>query len=134
MNEQILFQLLKEKLIPDLIKTDQYSYNDATSEYFDASIELKCRSAYYKYLLIEKSKYDRLMTSSNARYINSIPVHPYENTYQVYSWNLNRLPEPRWSYRMCKETTEFGPVNYVRKLVGFLDISVGKNLTSILFN
>jgi hypothetical protein len=134
MNEQILFELLKEKLIPDLEKTDQYNFSDGTSEYFDAAVELKCRSCHYRYLLIQKDKYDKLMTSNNPRYINSIPIAPYQNTYGVYSWNLNTVEEPRWRYRMCIETTQFGPPTYVRKLVGFLDIHNAKNLTSRLFN
>lgn len=133
MNEQILFSLLKEKLIEDLEHTDQFNPTDGTSIINELSIELKCRSAYYKYLLIEKSKYDKLILSKNARYINSIPVHPYENTFEVYSFDIKRLPEPRWSLRWCKETTQFGPPKYVQKLVGMLDKDKAKNITNKLF-
>ena len=135
MVEKELFQLLKNKIIPDLQKTEgQYSYSDATSESFNSVIELKCRTAHYRYLLIQKDKYDKLMTNENPRYINSIPVYPYDgNSFEVYSWDLKKVPEPRWRLRRCIETTEFAPPNYVMKMVGFLDIKIGKNLTKKLF-
>jgi len=133
MNELLLFNLLKEKLIKDLEHTDQFNPTDGTSIINELSIELKCRSAHYRYLMIEKNKYDKLILSKNARYINSIPVYPYENTFEVYSFNIKKLPEPRWSWRFCKETTEFGPVKYVRKLVGMLDKDQATNITNKLF-
>jgi hypothetical protein len=134
MNEQRLFTLIKEKLLPDLEKTDQYNFSDATSKEYDYQIELKCRASHYRFLMIEKVKYDKLMTSKNPRYINSIPVHPYENTYAVYSWDLKKLDQPRWFEKWCKETTEFGPVKYVKKWVAMLDTHKAKNLSPMLFN
>lgn len=133
MNEQILFQLLKEKLIPDLEPTDQYNPTDGTSIKNELALELKCRNAHYRFLMIEKNKYDKLILSKNARYINSIPVFPYENTFEVYSFNIKKMPEPIWFYKWCKETTHFGPVKYVRKLVGMLDKEKSRNLTKKLF-
>lgn len=134
MDEKKLFSLIKEKLIPDLEKTDQYSYRDGISKEFEMTLELKCRRAHYRFLLLEKDKYDKLILNKNPRYINSIPVYPYQNTFEVYSWNLNKIKEPYWFQKWCKETTDFGPERYVKKWVTMLDTHKAKNLTSKLFN
>lgn len=133
MNENELFRLLKQHLIPDLEATDQFNPTDGTSSKHKMAIELKCRSYCYRFLLIEKNKYDKLLLHKNARYINSIPNGRDNLTYEVYSFDINKLPEPVWQYKWCKETTEFGPVKYVRKLVGMLDKNNAKNITNLLF-
>ena len=133
MNESILFNLLKEKLIPDLLPTDQYNPTDGTSIKNELALELKCRSYCYRFLLIEKNKYDKLILHKNARYINSTPNGGDNLTYLVYSFDVKKMPEPVWFYKWCKETTYFGPVKYVRKLVGMLDKHKAKNLTNKLF-
>jgi hypothetical protein len=133
MEEKILFNLLKEKLIVDLEPTDQYNPTDGTSIKYELSIELKCRSKYYGFLLIEKNKWDKLSLAKNARYINSIPNGRDNLTYEVYSFDIKKLSQPHWFYKWCKETTQFGPPVYVRKLVGLLDNKKAKNLTDKLF-
>jgi hypothetical protein len=133
MNEQRLFNLIKENLIPDLEKTDQYNPKDATSVEYDMALELKCRKAHYRFLILEKVKYEKLIKSKNPRYICSIPVYPYKNTFEVYSWDLNKLNDIRWFEKWCKETTEFGPIKYVKKWVCMLDTQKGKNLSTKLF-
>ena len=134
MDERKLFNLIKEKIIPDLEKTDQYSYKDATSKEFEMVLELKCRRQHHRFLILEKEKYDKLILNKNPRYINSIPVYPYQNTFEVYSWNLKKLENPRWIQKWCKETTDFGPDKYILKWVTMFDIHKEKNLSSKLFN
>ncbi len=87
MSEEELFEQLSE-LIPDLKKAEnEYSTFDCTSEILNAYIELKCRHTHYSTLLIEKSKYDRLVDEARSKlmaplYINSTPEG-------VWSFNLD---------------------------------------------
>lgn len=134
MNEQKLFNLLKDKLIPDLEKTDQFNPKDATSEMYDMALELKCRKAHYRFLILEKVKYEKLIKSKNPRYICSIPVYPYTDTYEVYSWDLHKLENIKWFQKYCKETTEYGPEKYIKKWVCMVDTHKAKNLSRRLFN
>ena len=79
LNEQTLFQLIKERLAPDLQQTDQFHFSDCFSKDKDLIIELKCRRFHYETLIIEHSKYVKLMSASywEVRYINSTPIGIY---------------------------------------------------------
>ncbi len=95
-NEETLFLRLKEVLIPDLEKsTDEFSSFDCTSKILNAYIELKCRHTHYSSLLIEKSKYDRLMQIADTNfmaplYINSTPEG-------VWAFNLLKFDNITWT-------------------------------------
>lgn len=127
LNEQLLFQLIKEKLAPDLQSTDQFHYSDCTSEQKNLIIELKCRRVHYDELLIEQSKYAKLLSSKywEVRYINSTPVG-------IYSFDLREIEEPDWFIKDCKKTTDFENNEYVPKLVGMLNIIDSKDITRLL--
>lgn len=127
LNEQLLFELLKEKLMPDLQQTDQFHFSDCFSKEKDLIVELKCRRVHYETLLIEQSKFIKLMSASywEVRYINSTPIG-------IYSFDLRMIEEPNWIMKDCKKTTDFEDNSYVPKLVGMLDIKDAKNITKLL--
>jgi hypothetical protein len=120
--EKDLFQFIKENYIEDLEQTEQYSYDDATSEIKKMHIELKCRYTHYDDLMIEKKKYDKLIIHKRCRYICSTPEG-------IYSFNLHKIDEPQWEIKKMPRTTEFG--SYYEKIdkeVGYLHISKAKKL------
>lgn len=127
LNEQSLFELLKEKLLPDLQQTDQFHFSDCFSKEKDLIVELKCRRVHYETLLIEQSKFIKLMSASywEVRYINSTPIG-------IYSFDLRMIEEPNWITKDCKKTTDFDDNSYVPKLVGMLDIKDAKDITKLL--
>jgi hypothetical protein len=127
LNEQSLFELLKEKLLPDLQQTDQFHFSDCFSKEKDLIVELKCRRFHYETLMIEQSKYIKLMSASywEVRYINSTPIG-------IYSFDLRMIEEPNWIMKDCKKTTDFENNTYVPKLVGMLDIKEAKDITKLL--
>ena len=127
MSEEELFDQLSE-LIPDLKKAEnEYSTFDCTSEILNAYIELKCRHTHYSTLLIEKSKYDRLIDEARSKlmaplYINSTPEG-------VWSFNLNKFDDLVWTDQdNLPATTEFDNKEKVTKLVSFLPVEKGDRL------
>ena len=127
-NEETLFLRLKEVLIPDLERAvDEFSSFDCTSKILNAHIELKCRHTHYSTLLIEKSKYDRLMEIANTNlmaplYINSTPEG-------VWAFNLLKFDNITWTEQdNLPATTEFDNKEKVTKAVGFLPIEEGDRL------
>ena len=127
-NEETLFLRLKEVLIPDLERAvDEFSSFDCTSKILNAHIELKCRHTHYSSLLIEKSKYDRLMEIAKTNlmaplYINSTPEG-------VWAFNLLKFDNITWTEQdNLPATTEFDNKEKVTKAVGFLPIEDGDRL------
>lgn len=121
MNEQELFDHLKGGWYPDLVKSEgQFDSFDCISEHNKQYIELKCRHTHYPDLLIERSKYVRLVCeaqelSLDPWYINSTPEG-------IYAFDLTRVPEPDWTSRWMPETTEFASNKKIIKVVGFLHL------------
>jgi hypothetical protein len=124
MIESELFKYLKDKYIPDLSKGKEYSSFDCYSVKYKMFIELKCREVHYDTLLIEKYKYERLISLSlgygyKPYYINSTPKG-------IYSFKLDIAPE--WISKLLPKTTEFAENNKILKEVGYLDIKDAKQL------
>ena len=121
MKEADLFDLLRESRFPDLTKSEgTFDTFDCISEESKYYIELKCRHTHYPDLLIEHSKYVRLVDEAGLRaltpfYINSTPQG-------VYAFDLSRVPEPTWEERWMPTTTEFANTSKKIKLVGFLKL------------
>ena len=124
MQEQELFNWLKERFIPDLDPTSEFDYKDAYSKANDLYIELKSRNKHYDQLVIEKIKYDKLITLANVRYINWTPAG-------IYSFNLHQIAKPYWQTIPMRKTTEFENNNIENKLVGLLDISLAKEISTL---
>jgi hypothetical protein len=125
LNENKLYNLLKENLIPDLEQTDQFNPADATSNKYNLSIELKCRNKHYSYLVIERNKYNKLILNEKSRYICSTPLG-------IYSFNIKKLPEPYWEKRWLPDTYHFNKPEYIQKEVGYFNINQAKNITGLL--
>jgi hypothetical protein len=128
LTEEVLFDLLKKRLVPDLIKVqDEFSNYDCISDENYAYIELKCRRTHYEELMIEKYKYDRLIEQSidrnyNPIYINSTPKG-------VWAFNFNYVKEPQWKQQgNLPATTDFENKEKVDKIVGFVNIEKGVRL------
>jgi hypothetical protein len=117
--EQELFDYLKESRFPDLVRSEStFDSFDCISEEHALYIELKCRHTHYPELLIEKSKYDRLILEAKFRemepwYINSTPAGKW-------GFDLFKVPEPFWEERWMPTTTEFKDTRKKIKVVGFL--------------
>jgi len=125
LNENKLYNLLKENLIPDLEQTDQFNPADATSSKYNLSIELKCRSNHYSTFLIEKKKYDNLILNPKCRYIVSTPLG-------IFSFNLKKIKEPVWFEQWLPNTYHFHKPELILKEVGYLHINQSKNITNQL--
>ena len=124
MREQELFDHLKNSHFPDLVKSEgTYDSFDCISEDKKYYIELKCRHTHYPDLLIERSKYTRLVDEAGFRiltpwYINSTPEG-------IWGFDLSRVPEPAWEERWMPATTEFANTSKKTKVVGFLQLDYG---------
>lgn len=123
-DENKLFQLLKQNLIPDLEKTDLFNPKDCTSASLELSIELKCRRYHYDYLLLEKSKYDNLIKNKKVRYICSTPKG-------IFSFNLKKLKNIVWFNEYLPATTDFHNTDKIYKQVTFLNISDAVDISFI---
>lgn len=134
MTEQIAYQVIKQKLIPDLIdnnEIDEMSPVDWYSPQLDMGIEYKNRNYYFSSVIIEKSKYDELMKYNKARYINAIP-QGYNRTW-YFSWDLKKIPEPKWAQIDLKNSQQFyRDSERINKLAGFLPIVIAKNITNLI--
>lgn len=121
MKELELFEYLKDKLYPDLVKSEgEYDSFDCISKSSKSYIELKCRNTHYLTLLIEFVKYEHLMLTAvdlgyTPYYINSTPV-------AIYSFDLSSIEQPVWEEKWLPSTTEFTNKSNRTKLVGFLSI------------
>ena len=129
--ERGLFKRVKQYIANDLEKSEHNtSRYDCYSLSYGADIELKCRNVHYDDLLIEKSKYETLIAradkfKTNPIYINSTPLG-------VWLFRLDELDEPVWEERRMPRTTHFYNNNMIVKLVGYYNISLGKNITDLL--
>lgn len=119
MIEQELFYIMKT-IISDLEQTEQFSYYDCYSEQYNMHIELKCRKTHYEDLLIEKIKYDKLK-KVKSRYINSTPIG-------IYSFDIQKIDEPRWWKEFMPTTTEFTNHIKIEKIVGYININQAKKI------
>jgi hypothetical protein len=61
------------------------------------------------------------------RYINSTPVG-------IYSFNLNKIPEPNWWVEEMPESTDFNRYERINKEVGYLNINDAKDISKLLLD
>jgi len=127
MKEADLFEHLKVSHFPDLTKSEgTFDSFDCISDEKKYYIELKCRHTHYPDLLIEESKYSRLVSEAQERelspwYINSTPEG-------IYAFDLTRVPQPTWTERWMPATTEYTNTKKIIKLVGFLHLDYALSL------
>ena len=124
MKEQELFDWLKAEKFPDLVHSPEvYDGFDCVSEKEKLFIELKCRRTHYPELLIEKAKYDFLLSESSKLglapwYVNSTPDG-------IWAFALLDLKEIEWAEKWLPSTTEFANKNNKMKMVGFIHVDQG---------
>lgn len=129
--ERELFKLIKERLAPDLeLSEHPMSKYDCYSISYNADIELKCRNRHYNDLVIEKIKYDALI--ARASMFGTVPIYINSTPDGVWSFHLAELQEPAWEQRHMPKTTHFADNNMIVKIVGYYNISQGKNITGLL--
>lgn len=127
MNEQILFNYLKENYYPDLeLSTNEFSSFDCTSKSKKTRIELKCRRKHYDKLLIEKYKYFELIKSYIEK--DEIPLYINSTPNGIYAFDLRNIT-PKWvtDLRMPK-TTDFEEITPVEKTYSLLTIEQAKKI------
>lgn len=118
MTERELYLFLKDKLYFDLeMSSDKMCNYDSFSRYYKHIIELKCRRTHYDELLIERYKYDSLMSlGCQVYYANYTPKG------FVYIFDLNKM-KVDWSDREMPKTTDFENTNHKIKAVGYLNVN-----------
>ena len=93
MNEEILSGLIKATILPDAQKNGEFDPSDLSSVQRNMELELKSITKHYGRVMIERKKYDELMslTCTHRRYICSTDRG-------VYSWDLNKIiiPDEWW--------------------------------------
>ena len=118
-----MFNYIKKRYIPDLVKSQTYDCWDCKSLQSRMIIELKARRNHYHELLIEKSKYEALLMSAlrstfSAWYINATPEG-------IWAFNLSKLNKPKWIDRPMPKTTDFADTKPLIKQIGYLHIADG---------
>ena len=131
LQEKDLFELVKKHILPDLQESEyKVSKYDCYSLEKRIDIELKCRRTHYDDLVIEKMKFDALILRSDK--YNTTPVYINSTPKGVWSFQISMLPEPMWKGRKMPTTTDFSNNNMIIKQVGYYNVSLGKDLTTIL--
>ena len=119
--EQTLFDMLRDTYHSDLAKaSDEYSTYDCYSASAEMFFELKCRDTHYDELMIEKSKYDRLVALA-AEY-DYTPIYVCSTPEGVWEFDLSFI-DIQWEDRGdLPATSQFENQERVTKQVGYLDI------------
>ena len=131
LQEKDLFELVKKYILPDLQESEyKVSKYDCYSLEKRIDIELKCRRTHYDDLVIEKMKFDALILRSDK--YNTTPVYINSTPKGVWSFQISMLPEPTWKGRKMPTTTDFSNNSMIIKQVGYYNVSLGKDLTTIL--
>lgn len=127
MKEKELFSWLKDNHFPDLEHSPEvYDGFDCVTKKFGMFIELKSRNTHYDTLLLEKKKYDFLVTKAEelglkAWYVNYTPKG-------VWSFPLSDMTDLVWEEKWLPVTTEFTNKSKMMKEVTFLSIESGTEI------
>lgn len=124
--EEELFNWLNENIYLDLlIAKNPISRWDCYSPNRKHRIELKCRQAHYPDLLIQKDKYDDVV--SECKKHNDIPVYINSTPEGIYAFDM-REHNGIWEVRRMPKTTYFSDRSYITKEVGYFYIEEGHTL------
>jgi len=119
-NENDLFKYLQNCWYPDLVKArKQMSKWDCYSPTSKHRIELKCRGAHYDTLLIERKKYDAMISKADENL--DIPIYINSTPKGIYKFNLY-LVNPKWEIQYHNKTTHFSDNNKIKKEVAMLPV------------
>jgi hypothetical protein len=122
-NEAELFSFM-QGYYPDLKRAeDQYSHFDCFTNQHGLYIELKSRRTHYDQLLIEKVKYERLISITESAGL--LPIYICSTPKGVWGWNLLKV-KPAWEIALMPETTDFEATDKIAKKIGYLNIAEGE--------
>jgi hypothetical protein len=127
--EYALYLWLKTYFIPDLqLCKNKRSRYDCYSDKHKLDIELKCRRTHYDRLLIEKTKFDSLISRSEKEgttplYINSTPSG-------IYAFYL-KSASIEWELKSMPMKTDFKSKGNIMKSVGYLDVNNSVDLIDL---
>ena len=125
-NEADLFKYLKDNYYPDLVKsTNPMSRWDCYSAIANHRIELKCRTAHYDDLMIEKKKYVAMLAHCKGTF--EVPIYINSTPEGIYRFNLKQF-RPRWQVKSLRKTTHFSEKQMVDKTIGFLKITKAEKI------
>jgi hypothetical protein len=127
MNEEQLFNYVKENYIHDLRGTGRFCSFDGYSLNHTAVVELKARRKHYDDMMIERKKYDALLRHAKA--LRFIAYYVCSTPSGIYMWNLTGLKVPQWfSNETMPKTTAFEDRSVTSKAVGYLSVSTSTRL------
>lgn len=129
MKEQELFDWLKSGFLPDLEKSvGDYDGFDCISTEKKMFIELKSRKTHYPELLIEKMKFDFLV--SEASKLSLTPWYINYTPEGVFAFDLSSpsVSSMEWAEKWLPATTEFPNKNNKMKMVGFIKVELGRKI------
>lgn len=127
LNENKLFELLKKRVFPNLVKTEEiFGRIDCFETKDKLHIELKCRYEHFPTMYIEKKKYIELIKKENSFYCCS-------TSKGIYLFDISNLEEPIWRIKYLPKTTEFTSNELVEKEIGELRIDKSIELTQLIF-
>ena len=124
MNEQQLFDWLKSNYYPDLERSEsEFDGFDCISKNTKLFIELKSRKTHYDELIIEKYKYDFLMTEAGK--LSYAPCYINYTPKGIYFFSLDEILKAerdfQWQDKWLPITTEFANNNNRVKRIGLLN-------------
>lgn len=136
MEEKDMFNLIKLKLVKDLFDNNELDVMapvDWKSDKHQMGIEYKNRKDYYPSVIIERGKYLELIKYKKAIYLNAVPNGNGEIMF--WSFDLHSIPfQPKWVTSTLQSTTEFNNHKLKDKLVWYIPLIYGTNITNKLIN
>jgi len=118
--ENNLFEYLRDNYYPDLVKSvNPMSRWDCYSVSSNHRIELKCRDKHYDELMIERKKYDAMM--SIVKDSLEVPIYINSTPEGIYRFNLLRQTY-KWVTKNIRKTTHFSNGGRVPKEVAFIPV------------
>ncbi len=124
--ETDLFNWLSKNYYSLLVDTsDNYSKSDCYDIETKNRIELKCRAKHYDNLIIEKPKYDFLI--SKSKQFGDIPIYINSTPKGIYLFNLQNL-KLKWYSKELPKTTDFQNKNKIQKEIAEINIKYALKL------
>jgi hypothetical protein len=123
MTEALLIERLKQTVLPDAVKHEEFDTYDIYSKQYNMYAELKCLTKHHSTIMIEKIKYDELIKLPNARYIVATPNG-------CWSWRIDKLKNINWKemYFENVSTMYHRETQNGYKTVAFLPLAKAKKI------
>lgn len=108
---ELLIDEIQNSTLQVFYTPDKYSKHDgwlSSGNCLNAIFEVKKRNVFYSSMLIEKKKYDHLISKCNSVFYknkNVIPAYINIINGKCYLWNLMDFPKLKWEKRLLDEST-----------------------------